>query len=85
LTSRTRARAQLDHVLDVALGPAEIRLQDDADLPVVLLPEGFEDLECGARVRRALHVDADEEAFGAIEDAAQVVGGDGAIQIQAEL
>ena len=55
-------------------------------LPVALLPERLEDLERHFGVRRALHVDADEEARRRpLENPAQVVDRAGAVDVEAEL
>ena len=54
-------------------------------LPIACGPERFEDIERDRGVVRALHVDADEEALRAVEDAAQVGLGAGPIDVESEL
>src|SRR5258708_37581580 len=52
-----------------------------------MAPQRLEDLERDLRVRRILHVDADEETgrFGALENLAQVVDGAGLVDVETEL
>src|SRR5688572_6896455 len=54
-------------------------------MAVVLLPEGFEDLESGLGVAGLLHVDPHEEPLAAVEDPAKVVDGARAVDVESEL
>ena len=78
-------RAERVDALDVPLGPVEVGLQHDADVPVALLPQRLEDLERRIRVRRALHVDAHEEAVGGVKNPSHVVDRRRPIDGQSEL
>ena len=54
-------------------------------MPVALLPQRLEHLEGGVGVRRALHVDAHEEAIGAVKNPSHVVDRRRPIDAQSEL
>ena len=84
---QAHSRAHLVHLSQVALGAIQTRLEDDADVPILEVPQRLEDFERHLRVRRALHVDADEKLVlpRRFEDASHVVNAGGAIDHQAQL
>ncbi len=81
------ARSKRQDVFEILLRAKQRRLQHDANLAMTLLPQCFEDIERHLRIRRALHVDADEEPrrIRPGEDLPDVVHRARAIDVEAEL
>ena len=81
------ARAERVHSGEILLASVQRRLEHDADLPVLLLPQRLEDFERDLGVRRVLHVDPHEKTgrLGAVEHFSQIVDGAGLVDVEAEL
>ena len=77
--------SQRDQALHVGDAAAEVRLDDDPDVPVARRPHALEDPKRPLGVRRPLHVDADEGGPRPVQDPAQVRLAQRCVEIQPEL
>jgi hypothetical protein len=73
--------------LTSCFGSTQRRLQRQPDVPVFLLPQRLEDLQCHVRVVRVLHIHADEEPVltGWNQNAPEIINAGRAIDVDAKL